>query len=89
MKSDSNSRISVVRNFDQDDPEERASFLFYKRCDIGDTASFFRSMNYMEGIEANNYTIEDRPGTFREHPIEVEGSILESILDLGAIFEEH
>eukprot|EP00972_Heterocapsa_arctica_P006911 1011180-Heterocapsa_arctica.AAC.1 len=76
-------------DFDQNAPEERASFKLFKRCDIRDTASFFRCMKYREGIEGNDYTIEDRPGTFRGHSIEVEGAILESILGLGAIFEEH
>eukprot|EP00972_Heterocapsa_arctica_P005833 861278-Heterocapsa_arctica.AAC.1 len=33
--------------------------------------------------------MEGAPGTFREHPIEVAGAILESILGLGAIYEEH
>eukprot|EP00972_Heterocapsa_arctica_P024877 3668867-Heterocapsa_arctica.AAC.1 len=88
-RSDTNSRISVVMDFDQNAPDERAAFKLFKRCDIRDTASFLRSMKYMEGVEGNDYTIEDRPGTFRERPIEVEGTILESILGLGAIFEEH
>eukprot|EP00972_Heterocapsa_arctica_P043924 6486244-Heterocapsa_arctica.AAC.1 len=43
----------------------------------------------MDRVEAKTYTIEGAPGTFREHPIEVAGTILESILELGAIFEEH
>eukprot|EP00972_Heterocapsa_arctica_P078815 11622984-Heterocapsa_arctica.AAC.1 len=51
--------------------------------------SFLSSMNYMEGKDANFYTIEGWPGTFREHPKEVPGTILESILGLGAIYEEH
>eukprot|EP00972_Heterocapsa_arctica_P040622 5987382-Heterocapsa_arctica.AAC.1 len=33
--------------------------------------------------------MEGAPGTFREHPVEVAGTMLESILGLGAIFEEH
>eukprot|EP00972_Heterocapsa_arctica_P050276 7392913-Heterocapsa_arctica.AAC.1 len=88
-KSDRNSRIRVVMDFDQNFPNERASFKFFKRSDIRDTASFFRSMKYMEGTEGNDYTIEDRPGTYRKHPIEVQGTILEIILGLGAIYEEH
>eukprot|EP00972_Heterocapsa_arctica_P020088 2965615-Heterocapsa_arctica.AAC.1 len=46
-------------------------------------------MEYMDRVEANIYTMEGAPGTFREHPVEVAGTILESILGLGAIFEEH
>eukprot|EP00972_Heterocapsa_arctica_P004862 720361-Heterocapsa_arctica.AAC.1 len=75
--------------FDPDQPLERAGFMFFKRCDIRDTASFLRTMQYLEGKEDNIYTVEDWPGTFREHPIEVHGIILESILGLGAIFEQH
>eukprot|EP00972_Heterocapsa_arctica_P001337 195855-Heterocapsa_arctica.AAC.1 len=33
--------------------------------------------------------MEGFTGTFREHPAELAGTILESILGLGAIFEEH
>eukprot|EP00972_Heterocapsa_arctica_P094771 13976007-Heterocapsa_arctica.AAC.1 len=76
-------------DFDQNFPNERASFKLFKRCDIRDTASFFRSKKSMEGAEGNEYTIEDRPGTFREHSKEVQGTILESILGLSAIFDEH
>eukprot|EP00972_Heterocapsa_arctica_P040260 5932796-Heterocapsa_arctica.AAC.1 len=43
----------------------------------------------MERVEANIYTMEGAPGTFREHPVEVAGTILESILGPGAIYEEH
>eukprot|EP00972_Heterocapsa_arctica_P072598 10718699-Heterocapsa_arctica.AAC.1 len=43
----------------------------------------------MEGSESNDYTVEGWPGTFREHSIEVRGTTLESIVGLGAIFEEH
>eukprot|EP00972_Heterocapsa_arctica_P082847 12208643-Heterocapsa_arctica.AAC.1 len=46
-------------------------------------------MEYMDGEEANIFNIEGTTGTFREHPVEVAGTILESILGLGAIFEEH
>eukprot|EP00972_Heterocapsa_arctica_P006151 905170-Heterocapsa_arctica.AAC.1 len=88
-KSDRNSRISVVMDFDQNFPNERAPFKFFKRCDIRDTTSFLRIKKYMEGSESNEYTIEGRPGISREHSIEVHGTILESILGLGAIFEEH
>eukprot|EP00972_Heterocapsa_arctica_P039765 5860721-Heterocapsa_arctica.AAC.1 len=37
-KTDRNSRISVVMHFDQNFPDERAAFKFFKRCDIRDTA---------------------------------------------------
>eukprot|EP00972_Heterocapsa_arctica_P036913 5434569-Heterocapsa_arctica.AAC.1 len=76
-------------DFDQDLQNERATFKFSKRCDIRDTASFLRSKKHMEGAESNEYTVEDWPGIFREHSIEVHPTILESILGLGAIFEEH
>eukprot|EP00972_Heterocapsa_arctica_P008643 1265759-Heterocapsa_arctica.AAC.1 len=46
-------------------------------------------MEYIEGKEDNIYTVEGWPGTFREHPIEIHGTILESILGLGAIYEQH
>eukprot|EP00972_Heterocapsa_arctica_P080441 11854380-Heterocapsa_arctica.AAC.1 len=69
-KSDRNSRICVVMDSDQDFPNERAAFKFFKRCDIRHTASFLRSMKYMEGSETNEYTVEGWPGTFREHSIE-------------------
>eukprot|EP00972_Heterocapsa_arctica_P071193 10517041-Heterocapsa_arctica.AAC.1 len=52
-KSDRNSRISVVMDFDQDFPNKRAAFKFFKRCDIRDTASFLCTMKYMEGSESN------------------------------------
>eukprot|EP00972_Heterocapsa_arctica_P035553 5232222-Heterocapsa_arctica.AAC.1 len=81
--------ISVVMEFDQNNPEEdRAAFKFFKRCDIRDTANFLRIMNYMDIIEANLYTIAEQ-GTYSEHSLDVEATILESILGLGAIFAEH
>eukprot|EP00972_Heterocapsa_arctica_P028360 4170282-Heterocapsa_arctica.AAC.1 len=46
-------------------------------------------MEYMDGKEDNIFTIEGFTGTFREHPIEVSGTILESISGLGAIFEQY
>eukprot|EP00972_Heterocapsa_arctica_P016841 2486287-Heterocapsa_arctica.AAC.1 len=33
--------------------------------------------------------MEGVAGTFREHPVEVAGTILESILGLGAIYKQH
>eukprot|EP00972_Heterocapsa_arctica_P075179 11093054-Heterocapsa_arctica.AAC.1 len=87
-KTDRNLRHSVVMAFDPDQPHERAGFEFFKRCDIRDTASFLREMKYMEGKEDIIYAIAGCPGTSREHPIEVDGTILESILGLGAIYEQ-
>eukprot|EP00972_Heterocapsa_arctica_P056076 8271052-Heterocapsa_arctica.AAC.1 len=74
-KSDRNVRHSVVMAFDPDQPHERAGLKFFKRCDIIDTASFLRKMEYMEGKEDNIYKVEGWPGTLREHPIEVHGTI--------------
>eukprot|EP00972_Heterocapsa_arctica_P028395 4174080-Heterocapsa_arctica.AAC.1 len=88
-KTDRNFRICAVRANDSEHPQERPGFKFFKRCDIRDTASFFQRMEYMDRVEANIYTMEGAPGTFREHPLEVDGTILESILGLGANFEEH
>eukprot|EP00972_Heterocapsa_arctica_P111895 16428726-Heterocapsa_arctica.AAC.1 len=76
-------------DFDQDFPNERAAFKFFERCDIRDTASFLRTMQYTEGSESNEYTIEGRPGIIREHSIEVRATVLESIMGLGALYEEH
>eukprot|EP00972_Heterocapsa_arctica_P072675 10729216-Heterocapsa_arctica.AAC.1 len=59
-------RISVVMDFDQDNPDERAAIKFFKRCDVRDAADFLRIMNYMDGTEGNAYTIAGR-GTFTEH----------------------
>eukprot|EP00972_Heterocapsa_arctica_P113762 16438956-Heterocapsa_arctica.AAC.1 len=64
-KSDRNSRINVEIDFDQDFPNERATFKSFKRCDIRDTASHLRSMKYMEGAESNEYTVEGLPGSFK------------------------
>eukprot|EP00972_Heterocapsa_arctica_P063752 9405669-Heterocapsa_arctica.AAC.1 len=68
MKSDRNFRISVVRANDPDQPRERPGFKFFKRCDIRDTASFFRKMEYMDGEEDDIFNMEGFAGTFREHP---------------------
>eukprot|EP00972_Heterocapsa_arctica_P100663 14842389-Heterocapsa_arctica.AAC.1 len=89
MRSDRNFRISATRACDPDYPQERPGFKIFKRCDIRDTASYFQRMGFMERVQANIYTLEGAPGTFREHPVEVTGTILESILGLGAIFERH
>eukprot|EP00972_Heterocapsa_arctica_P006628 969970-Heterocapsa_arctica.AAC.1 len=68
---------------------ERPGFKFYRRGDIRDTAAFFNQMKFMEPVEENIYTMEGTEGTFREHPVEVAGTILENILGLGALFEHY
>eukprot|EP00972_Heterocapsa_arctica_P095399 14069568-Heterocapsa_arctica.AAC.1 len=68
-ESDRKMRISVVMDVDQDDPDERASFKFFRRCDARDTVNFLRIMNYMDGTEGNEYAIAGR-GTFSEHSID-------------------
>eukprot|EP00972_Heterocapsa_arctica_P028797 4236146-Heterocapsa_arctica.AAC.1 len=87
MRTDRNFRISAARAFDPEQPQERPGFKFYKRCDIKDTATYFNVKNFMDRVEANAYTMEGVEGTFREHQVEVAGTILESILGLGAIYE--
>eukprot|EP00972_Heterocapsa_arctica_P102465 15099366-Heterocapsa_arctica.AAC.1 len=87
MKAYSNFRISAVMAHDPDQPQERPGFKFFKRCDIRDTTSFLRKMEFMDGKEDNIFTIEGFTGTFREHPAEMSGTILESI-GLGAIYEQ-
>eukprot|EP00972_Heterocapsa_arctica_P014689 2163351-Heterocapsa_arctica.AAC.1 len=89
MEEDRNFIISVVLAYDPDRPQDRPGFKFFKRCDMRDTASFLRKMEYMEGNEDNTCTIEGFTGTFREHPGEVAGTILESMLGLGAIYEQY
>eukprot|EP00972_Heterocapsa_arctica_P049717 7315162-Heterocapsa_arctica.AAC.1 len=63
MKADRNFIISVVMTQDPDQPQERPGFKFFKRCDIRDTASFLRKMEYMEGKEDNIFTIEGSEST--------------------------
>eukprot|EP00972_Heterocapsa_arctica_P111850 16428457-Heterocapsa_arctica.AAC.2 len=88
-RSDRNFRISAVRVRDPENPEARPGFKFFRRGDIRDTAGFFNQINFMGTVEENVYTIEGVEGTFREHPVEVAGTILEGILGLGAIYEHH
>eukprot|EP00972_Heterocapsa_arctica_P003871 576425-Heterocapsa_arctica.AAC.1 len=38
-ETDSKIIISVVMDFDQDNPDERAALKFFKRCDVRDTAN--------------------------------------------------
>eukprot|EP00972_Heterocapsa_arctica_P098733 14570176-Heterocapsa_arctica.AAC.1 len=42
----------------------------------------------MEQIQGNLYIIEGVDRNYREHPIEVSGSTLESILGLGMMYED-
>eukprot|EP00972_Heterocapsa_arctica_P095101 14025911-Heterocapsa_arctica.AAC.1 len=88
-KSDRNFKISAVRVTDPENPQESAGFKFFRRGGIRDTAAFFNQMHVMEPVEGSTYNIEGVEGTFREHPIEVAGSILESILGLGMVYEVH
>eukprot|EP00972_Heterocapsa_arctica_P049729 7316904-Heterocapsa_arctica.AAC.1 len=46
-------------------------------------------MEHMDGKEDNIFTIDGFACTFKEHPIEVARTMLESILGLGAIFEDY
>eukprot|EP00972_Heterocapsa_arctica_P048937 7209912-Heterocapsa_arctica.AAC.1 len=89
MRADRNFRISAVRAHDSEHPQERPGFKLYKRCEIRDTAAYFNEKNFMDRVQANTYTMEGVAGTFREHPGEVASTILESILGLGTIYEQH
>eukprot|EP00972_Heterocapsa_arctica_P002019 289801-Heterocapsa_arctica.AAC.1 len=43
-KTGRNCKISAVRENDPDHPLKQTDFKFFKRCDIRDTASYFRRM---------------------------------------------
>eukprot|EP00972_Heterocapsa_arctica_P020705 3052625-Heterocapsa_arctica.AAC.1 len=45
-------------------------------------------MHFMEHIQGNLYRVEGVDRNYREHPIEVAGSTLESILGLGMMYED-
>eukprot|EP00972_Heterocapsa_arctica_P093071 13728103-Heterocapsa_arctica.AAC.1 len=47
-ETDRRMRISVVMEFDKDDPDKRTAFKFFKRCDAIDNANVLRIMNYMD-----------------------------------------
>eukprot|EP00972_Heterocapsa_arctica_P014023 2066497-Heterocapsa_arctica.AAC.1 len=81
-KSYRNYRISAVRMTNPEIPQEKAGFKLFRRGDIRDTAGFFEQMNFMEPVKRNIYRIEGVDRNFKEHPIEVAGSTLESILGL-------
>jgi hypothetical protein len=84
--SDKKFRLSATRvdMVGQDKP----GYRFFMRGDIRDTAAYFESMGFMEKLEGTTYTREGQAGTFREHPIEVAGTIVESILGLGLVYED-
>jgi hypothetical protein len=63
-------------------------FKFFKRLDIRDTARCFNEGKFMDEVGTNFYSMENIKGRFREHRIEVAGTTLESILGLGAIYEQ-
>jgi hypothetical protein len=67
---------------------QKPGYKFFMRGDIRDTAAYFESMGFMEKLEATTYTKEGQLGTFREHPTEVAGTIVESIFGLGLVYEE-
>eukprot|EP00972_Heterocapsa_arctica_P096425 14224925-Heterocapsa_arctica.AAC.1 len=68
-ESDRRMRTSVVMDFDQDDPDERAAFKVFKRCDASDTADFLRIMNSMDGTEGNTLRIRAGKGENTVEPI--------------------
>eukprot|EP00972_Heterocapsa_arctica_P015012 2212944-Heterocapsa_arctica.AAC.1 len=82
LRADRDFRISAARAIDPEHPRERPGFKLYKRCDIRDTVAYFNEKHFMDRLVANTYTIEGVEGTFSEHPVEVAGAILESILGL-------
>jgi len=85
---DKNFKLSSAR-VQYVDETMRAGFRFYLKGDIRDTADYFRNMNFMGPIVGRTYTRESTAGTFREHPIEIAGSIVESILGLGMMYMDH
>ena len=85
---DKDFRISVARVLYADE-DMRAGFRFYMRGDIRDTAAYFKNMHFMEPIIGGSYTLENVVGEFREHSIEIAGSIVESILGLGMMYMDH
>eukprot|EP00972_Heterocapsa_arctica_P078431 11565218-Heterocapsa_arctica.AAC.1 len=78
---DKNFKVSAAR-VQYLDEEVRAGFIFFMKGDIRDTAAYFEDMHFMEPIVGGLYNRENQEGTFREHPIEIAGSIVESIFGL-------
>eukprot|EP00972_Heterocapsa_arctica_P028969 4263210-Heterocapsa_arctica.AAC.1 len=81
--------IIIVTEVISNTEEERAHFKFDRNCGIRHYASCLYSTKCMRTITGNNYTIPGTQGTFSEHTIDIETTIVESILGLGAIFAEH
>eukprot|EP00972_Heterocapsa_arctica_P075557 11144962-Heterocapsa_arctica.AAC.1 len=79
--------IIIVMDVTSNTEEERVHFKLYRNCGIRHYASYLYSTKCMRTITGNNYTIPQ--GTFSEHTIDIEATIEESILGLGAIFAEH
>ncbi len=85
---DKNFRVSTAR-VQYLDEEMRSGFRFFMRGDIRDTAAYFENMHFMEPIVGGLYTREGMEGNFREHPIEIAGSIVESIFGLGMMYQDY
>eukprot|EP00972_Heterocapsa_arctica_P035702 5252082-Heterocapsa_arctica.AAC.1 len=80
------SDLSIVMEVDLHTEERRICFKCYRNCAINHYASYLYSTKCMRAITGNSYTIAGVQGTFREHTIDIEGTIVESVLGLGAIF---
>eukprot|EP00972_Heterocapsa_arctica_P059854 8828260-Heterocapsa_arctica.AAC.1 len=59
------------------------------RGDIRDTAAYFENMRFMEPMVGGLYTREGIDGHFREHPIQIAGSIVESIFGRGMMYQDY
>eukprot|EP00972_Heterocapsa_arctica_P014784 2177695-Heterocapsa_arctica.AAC.1 len=79
--------IAIVVEVTSNTEEERVHFKFYRNCGIRHYASYLYSTKCMRTITGNNYTTSQ--GTCSERTIDIEATIVESILRLGAIFAEH
>eukprot|EP00972_Heterocapsa_arctica_P102825 15155244-Heterocapsa_arctica.AAC.1 len=85
---DKDFRVSTAR-VQSVDEEMMSGFIFFVRGDIRDTTAYFKDMLFMEPIVGGLYNTENREGTFREHPIEIAGSIVESIFGLGMLYQDY
>eukprot|EP00972_Heterocapsa_arctica_P042385 6246605-Heterocapsa_arctica.AAC.1 len=85
---DKNFRVSAAR-VQYLDEEMKAGFIFFMRGDIRDTAAYFEDMQFTEPIVGGLYNRENKEGTFREHPIKIAGSIVESIFGLGMLYHDY
>eukprot|EP00972_Heterocapsa_arctica_P079186 11673615-Heterocapsa_arctica.AAC.1 len=88
-KQKDRSILTIVMEVDLHNEERMLGFKFYRECGIRHSASYLYSSKCMRTITGNGYTIAGVQGTFREHTIDIEGTIVESNLGLGAIFAEH